>query len=391
MRHMTDESAHPSTWMGCKEKGRRCYERSQYEDSLDAYKAALSPDFSVPKRERQILLSNIVACRLKIGGHAQAAAAVESAKQCVELNPSWGKGHVRLASAYIALTGHSNDACNALQTALRLDSGNILARKMLLRELRRDHHAGAAADLGSVDGGVDEDDKNGEVSHTPRSNETSTNDQTAYTPGDHFDPATHHRGVEDPIDDSLTLCDRVRFFASCVSTWYSSQSSDTKMLVKGTILVVCLYVGFGGLFGLDRLFSTNRPQRGYYGPGNAYDQYRRGSSTSHGSYYGDLRKTYRSTNDSYNQDSARGTGGGGFDGYQSMTGSYGIFDGGLTSLAILLGAAYVCHRNGINPLHAMLMMNGLGRRRRGFGRGFGGAGMMRGFGGGRMPRRRARW
>ena len=51
---------------------------------------------------------------------AQAEAAVNDAKQCIALNPQWAKGHVRLASAYIAQGGHSNDACNSLQTALTI-------------------------------------------------------------------------------------------------------------------------------------------------------------------------------------------------------------------------------------------------------------------------------
>ena len=119
-----------SSWLQHKQQGRVSYESGQYEEALASYRAALNPEYECPAIEAQILRSNVVACRLKLGGVAQADAAVQDAKQCIALNPSWAKGHVRLASAYIALGGgHSNDACNALQTALRLDPSNQLAHE----------------------------------------------------------------------------------------------------------------------------------------------------------------------------------------------------------------------------------------------------------------------
>lgn len=82
----------------------------------------------------------------------------------------------------------------------------------------------------------------------------------------------------------------------------------------------------------------------------------------------------------------------------------------LPSLALLLAVAYVMHLNGINPIHALWMMNGLGgggaaRRRRmrrggfmfgGGGGGWpimgGGGGIMWGrYGGMRPPRARGFW
>jgi hypothetical protein len=69
----------PSSWMGWKEKGKTEYERCNYKDALDSYRTAIT--LSCPADERQIMLSNMVACRLKIGGRAQAEAAVETAKQ----------------------------------------------------------------------------------------------------------------------------------------------------------------------------------------------------------------------------------------------------------------------------------------------------------------------
>jgi tetratricopeptide (TPR) repeat protein len=121
-----------SSWPQHKQQARDHYESGQYEEALASYRAALNPEYECPAIEAQILRSNVVACRLKLGGDAQAAAAVQDAKQCIALNPAWAKGHVRLASAYIALGGgHSNDACNALETALRLDSHHHLSRWLI--------------------------------------------------------------------------------------------------------------------------------------------------------------------------------------------------------------------------------------------------------------------
>lgn len=69
--------------MGHKQQGSAHYQREHYEEALASFRAALNPDFTVPcpRAEKQIILSNIVACRLKIGGLPQAEAAVEDAKQ----------------------------------------------------------------------------------------------------------------------------------------------------------------------------------------------------------------------------------------------------------------------------------------------------------------------
>ena len=114
----------PTSWLGWKERGKSAFERGDYEEALDCYKTALQPEYECHAAvDRQVLLSNVVACRLKLAAaegdgadsQQQAAAAVQDAKQCVNLNPSWSKGHVRLASAYVALNDptRSNDACNA--------------------------------------------------------------------------------------------------------------------------------------------------------------------------------------------------------------------------------------------------------------------------------------
>jgi hypothetical protein len=65
-------------WMNHKEHGKKLFSQENYVGALTSYQAAL---LVAPEPEKQILLSNIVACRLKIGGPAMAAAAVEDAKK----------------------------------------------------------------------------------------------------------------------------------------------------------------------------------------------------------------------------------------------------------------------------------------------------------------------
>jgi hypothetical protein len=67
--------------MGCKELAKGNFEQGDYEAALTAYCAAINPELNCPASERQIILSNMVACRLKIGGPAHAQAAVDNAKQ----------------------------------------------------------------------------------------------------------------------------------------------------------------------------------------------------------------------------------------------------------------------------------------------------------------------
>jgi hypothetical protein len=387
MRYPFESSEGPTSWTAHKNKGKQCYDRDEYEEALECYDRALNPVLEAPRQERQILLSNMVACRLKIGGPAQATAAVENAKKCVQLNPSWAKGHVRLASAYIALGDHSNDACNELQTALRLDSGNSLARQMLMRELRRDHAAASAA---SNQDGVDGDDNR--HSDPPAQNPNYT------PPGNSGEP--HTVRFEDPIDGSVSMVDRLKFSLARVASWYSNQSNDVKMLVKGAVVLLLLYVAFGGRFGLENMVASNHPHRGKYDGGSAYDQFRRPTST-YSDQGGHRHDTYRSTGRDYGGGYNNGNGnnyGGGYNDYSRGHGrgghggfSSGLSDGTLPSLLIIMGVAYMCHRNGINPMHAMLMMNAMGGGRRRGGLRYGGGGGMMGMGYGGGGRRRGRW
>lgn len=67
--------------MTLKERGREAFEAGDYQTAISMYATALQPETHCPPLERQILLSNMVAARLKIGGPGHVEAAVENAKQ----------------------------------------------------------------------------------------------------------------------------------------------------------------------------------------------------------------------------------------------------------------------------------------------------------------------
>ena len=234
----------PTSWVDFKDLARRQYESGDYEAALRSYTSALNPELQCPASEKQIVLSNLIACRLKIGGEAQARAAVENAKQCVELNPQWAKGHVRLASAYIALGGHSNDACNSLQRALSIDPGNSLAREFLIKELRRDHahasRANSTASAGSTTSG------------SVNNNNNNNNNNSQHREQDANPPRNHNYNAADAVDESLSWQEWLQFHMARAKTWYQSQSDDVKTFCKIAMVVLVLYVAFGGRFGFEK-------------------------------------------------------------------------------------------------------------------------------------------
>jgi len=190
MNEMMNEN---STWSYLKDQGTQHFESRRFNEAADCWSQAYdkltalqrrdnhpqetnqtepTTDRNTPststqlfyQKERQYLLSNLVACKLHILGEltdtentfestlSLAQSILVLAKECIQLDDTWSKGYVRLASAYIALDTllmksdegrsvgrrqHSNDACIALQTALRLDPSNRKARTMLVQELSR--------------------------------------------------------------------------------------------------------------------------------------------------------------------------------------------------------------------------------------------------------------
>lgn len=404
MRLTDDESDQgtPRSWLGLKEAGKRAYERGYYEEALNLYRRALQPEYECAMTaDRQVILSNVVACRLQMGGDAQAAAAVNDAKQCVQLNPSWAKGHVRLASAYSAL-GKSNDACNSLQTALRLDPGNQMARQMLVRELRRERVGGGPSSTStppSVDDTAAPPPHNPDYVPPSSNNSNRTNRDGASS--SETNNTTNH-GIDMDFDNGWTLQDRLRFYRGQVMNWYGSQSEGVKNCMKAGLVFLAIYMAFGGCFGLENVFSTSRGgsttpnMQGNYGSGNAYEQfYRERSSNYDNPYRGSGSSHHRHHNRDYDRYH------GGYDDYTGGRSSYnhgsswgggslwGDASSSLPSIAIIAGLAYLCHLAGINPLHALVLAGGARRGRR-FGMPFGGGGGGFHYGGRRGGFRRRR-
>ena len=338
--------------------------------------------------------------------------------KCIALNDKWAKGHVRLASAYIALGGHSNDACNSLQRAVSLDPSNRTARHMLIQELKR-------RDVASRGGG-------GEPSRS--TNATPHHNQ-------------HQHGVEHDVVERLSIKETIHLYWIRSVTWYQSQPEDVKTLLKVMAALVILYVTFGGRFGLE-LFGSHSRGHSYGVHDNEYKHYRASPPANngfqrnhnqynphsevhqhaqqpHNEYVGDATfpqvqfnggATQASTD--YNSgganEAAQTTNGGGQTRYHEPAGTNvhqhssphsrmskddnydyrrsatstasfqfpNLFDGSFPSILCLLGVAYICHRNGINPFQVFFWMNMLGAGHRGVGYGgYGGYGMGYGLGG----------
>jgi hypothetical protein len=241
---------------------------------------------------------------------------------------------------------------------------------MLMRELRRDHIAARESSFTSSGGDA-----------------SSTTPLTPTAPPEDM--------LDEPVllEESLSWTDQLKFHYMQAVTWYHNQSEDRKNLIKVGLVIIVLYVGFGGRFGLDQLLSgRHHENRGNYEAGNAYDRYYNGKQ--YGNPYSGHHHQSNSHRRTYEAD------------YEYRPRQQGssqsfhfpnLFDGSPQSMVCLAGIAYLCYRNGINPFQVIMMMNlmaGHRRGRMGMRRGFGGMGMgmgyggMGGFGGGM---RRNRW
>ena len=337
--------------------------------------------------------------------------------QCVSLNDQWPKAHVRLAAAYIALGGHSNDACLSLQRALSLDRNNKVARDMLVKEMRQRNNRERTGSI-NEDGSSDSQSEDAARDLHPTEETPQSSSARAHsTNGMNYD------GVD--VDDisppesyhSLTFSQRIHHHFAQFMSWFYSQSDDIQTLLKVGFCFLVLYVALGGRFGLDyALGGGNKVSRGNYGEGNAYDRYSAGSSTgnrySSSSYpYKEEDSSSKGVQQAGDHDAHHRTAGSGYNDrsnsqndryysrYDNGGGNYyeprgrrqstsyhmpNLHDGSMLSIAIFLGIGFICHRFGINPFQVFFMLNlmqGRGRRGRmgygGYGGGFGG-----GFGGG---------
>ena len=74
-------------WTESKDAGKLAFSQGNFESALSKYLTALEQLSSEERRDgsdksdKQILISNVVACRLKIGGEDMATQALEDAKQ----------------------------------------------------------------------------------------------------------------------------------------------------------------------------------------------------------------------------------------------------------------------------------------------------------------------
>jgi tetratricopeptide (TPR) repeat protein len=389
VRSSSTDPSSGSSWQSHRDRGKAAFAAGDYETSLEEFRAALSnSSILVSALDRQLLLSNVVACRLKLGGRAQAEAAVNDAKACVAINPAWSKGHVRLASAYVALgPQHSNDACNALQTALRHDPGNGVARQMLLQELRRDHaHRHRNSNHSNINSSTDsattrtssdtnlepEDDEPGD-SRPPRENPNYVAPPSEGTsPTNPLPPEGRGRDPElfDEAND-VTLTDRLNFYMQRWKFWYEQLTEDARTAIHILLGLVVLYVAFGGRFGLGGSCGNRRQPRGQYGPGNPYERQRQTTATGRSDSWQSNSYGYPSSR----SDDAYATGYGSYQHHQSSSDA----GAGLLYLALTGAAMYAAHWLGISPWQVLLMLRVLGG---------GGRGFMYGGGGGLGGRRR---
>jgi hypothetical protein len=217
--------------------------------------------------------------------------------QCISLNDQWSKAHVRLASAYIALGNHSNDACLSLQRAISLDRNNKVARSMLVREMRERNSRERCGGGSGTEGNVA---TNGSSHHSREHNEENSNHPPSTTApsappkqqqqqqqqhDDELDIDDIDEADDNPTSRDLPLQTIISQRIQQLISWYHSQSDDFQTLILVSILFVILYVALGGRFGFERSLLGNssrrnggaggggRTTRGNYGRGNAYERY----------------------------------------------------------------------------------------------------------------------
>ena len=293
-----------SEWSEYSDQGASCFSSQNYIDALGHYSRALeklsntddSPDNSERKKEHQILLSNVIACRLKIGGEDMIDMALREANEvryacfqsflcfsgnhyhcfiflskCIKINPSWAKGHIRLAAAYIAKGGHSNDACQALQRAISLDKDNKVAREMLVKELRQRDNSAANRSGDGASSATNESQH-----HTAGSGSAPSAPSAESIPNNYSASDTPPINVD--IDDfpapnaPHTLSEQLQQYLTRAISWYHSQSEDKKTLFKVSFCFLLLYIALGGRFGFE--YAVGQKTRGNYGSGNVYDRFR---------------------------------------------------------------------------------------------------------------------
>lgn len=257
-----------SSWRGWKERGKQAYLKGDYASALQNYFQALHRQnnilnnvqagnnnnnniHNIPSRlDRQVLLSNMVACRLKIGGAPQAEAAVANAEKCISIDNQWAKGHMRLAEAYIALrrsiserekekrVDYSNKACDALQRVIDLDPSNQNARNLLTKELRYWNIHGNSNTMSDSANGTTSPESSAPPEHMDETRNRASASEESRT--------TENIDIEDDSNYVFrpSWRDRLVFKIQNVRAWYAGLCEDHKALVKLAIAFVVRFLGF---------------------------------------------------------------------------------------------------------------------------------------------------
>jgi hypothetical protein len=370
---MADDFSGSSGWKHWKQQAKEFYQRNDYHDALQAYRRCLLCDDLVDPIERSVILGNMVACRLQLGGPAHSRAAVTDARECVRLNPTWAKAHWRLGSALSATDGESsNEACNALQTCLRLDANFPGAKQLLLQELRRRDPTTATRTAAAS-----------EESRTPtgQSSTENTNPPPPQNPNYHPSSEDERRrrtvhAPPDEMDDGIPWRDRLSMMYTRLSQAYASQTDSVRSLWQVAAVLLLLYVAFGGRFGFEYLFSSNsqpqRPSASYNSHDATYETYGRhprdysqgGGGDSYESSHRGSSSSTSSTDDSYHP--TRTNSGGSWWGSSSYESPHNNYGGSmLGGLSWLFGAGmtlYLYQNHGLYAAAMFVWNRLLGRR-----------------------------
>lgn len=106
-----------------KEEGNKYFSAKDFDKAIDLFSKAIDAS----SQPNHVLYSNRSAAYASL---KQFDKALEDAKTCVSINPSWAKGYNRVAAAHYGL-GNLEDAKGQYQKALELDSNNAMAKEGL--------------------------------------------------------------------------------------------------------------------------------------------------------------------------------------------------------------------------------------------------------------------
>lgn len=131
MRQLAVSDEATNAAMKVKAEGNRCFRTRDYEEAERLYTKGVQLSGAVDPLVLAHLYSNRAAARLHL---REDAAAMQDAKQAVDIAPQWTKAHVRLAEVYHAASQHDR-AVSRLETAVGL--ANAERDTALVRELEK--------------------------------------------------------------------------------------------------------------------------------------------------------------------------------------------------------------------------------------------------------------